>query len=323
MLDPRLPIRRDATDDLVESLTAGMRCEAATMRCSPAAEGWTLDFLAAAGPVASTAKQLFRDYIVSAPADFTLWDPTNIPSELRNSVQVVDNRLFAEVDVVKRVYMPLDLHRYAHLTLLASTGPRFLGWLGLWREEPFTDSEIRQLGQAAPSIRERLMAIDDLSSADVSWSIVESTLETLDRPAFLVRAPNRVELANGAGRVLLQKAKRATLAWIERAMTDSAPGWSATRFKDLGAPDLALVTERPAGANFERRIDDARRAWGLSPAQCSVLRLVVRGFSNKEIAASFKRVEGTIELHVSAILRRARVDSRARLLAKFWEAPDR
>lgn len=308
------------SDGLVDGLCEALGGDVAAMRCSPAIDGWHLDFLSAAGVQATKGGKCFTDYIVSAPADWTLWDPTSIAPSLRNTVQRVDNRLFSEVDVVKRVYVPLGLDRLQHLTLLASAGPRFLGWIGLWREEPFTQTEVARLSIQVSAIRERLMTIDDLGSAAVSWAIVESTLEAMERPAFLVRAPNRVELANASARALLKRSRRSMLSLIERVLAGETSDWSVSYFTDVGMPDMAIVSQRPSGSTFERVIEYAQRSWRLSATQVAVLRLVARGFSNKEIAADLGRAEGTIELHVSAIFRRANVESRARLQAKLWQA---
>lgn len=319
MFDRRLPIGRSLSDDLADSLVQELGGAAAAMRCSPTSAGWTLDFLSAEGSLATTATEHFRDYILSAPTNFTLWDPTNVAPALRNMVQVVDNRMFAEVDVVKRVYAPLGLDRLAHLTMLASTGPRFLGWVGLWREQPFTATELHRLSCSAPAIRERLMTIDELGSAELSWSIVESTLEAMHRPAFLMRKPCRIELTNAAGRALLNASHRSVLRTLEIALAGGSADWSVTPLLDVGIPHLALVSQSEAGFTFEARLEQARREWQLTAAQVAVLRLLARGFANKEIAAILGRAAGTTELHVSALLKRAEVDTRSRLLAKFWE----
>lgn len=319
MFERRLPIGRSLADDLADSLVQELGGAAAAMRCSPSPGGWGLDFLSAEGSLATTAAEHFRDYILSAPPDFTLWDPTNVAPALRNTIQVVDNRLFGEVDVVKRVYAPLGLDRLAHLTMLASTGPRFLGWVGLWREEPFTAAEVHRLSSNAPAIRKRLMTIDELGSAELSWSIVESTLEAMQRPAFLVKKPCRIELSNAAGRVLLNASRRSVLRTLELALAGGSADWTVTPLLDAGMPDLALVSQSVAGVTFETRLELARREWRLTDTQVAVLRLVARGLANKEIATELGRAAGTTELHVSAILKRAEVDSRGRLLAKFWE----
>ena len=51
---------------------------------------------------------------------------------------------------------------------------------------------------------------------------------------------------------------------------------------------------------------------GLTPRQLDVLRLLAQGHSNKEIARVLQLAEGTVKLHISAILRALRVDNRTR-----------
>lgn len=53
----------------------------------------------------------------------------------------------------------------------------------------------------------------------------------------------------------------------------------------------------------------------LTPAERRVCELVLRGLSNKEIAAELGRAEPTIKNQVAAVLRKHGVPSRARLLA--------
>jgi DNA-binding CsgD family transcriptional regulator len=49
-----------------------------------------------------------------------------------------------------------------------------------------------------------------------------------------------------------------------------------------------------------------------------VLRQIVEGDASKEIAQKLGLHEGSVERHVTSILRKARCDSRSRLIAKFW-----
>ena len=51
---------------------------------------------------------------------------------------------------------------------------------------------------------------------------------------------------------------------------------------------------------------------GLTPRQLDVLRLLGQGHSNKEIARVLQLAEGTVKLHISAILRALGVDNRTR-----------
>jgi DNA-binding NarL/FixJ family response regulator len=49
-----------------------------------------------------------------------------------------------------------------------------------------------------------------------------------------------------------------------------------------------------------------------------VLRCLIRGAANKEIAHELACVEGTVELRVTALLSKAAVETRGQLIAKFW-----
>ena len=52
-------------------------------------------------------------------------------------------------------------------------------------------------------------------------------------------------------------------------------------------------------------------AQNLSPRQHDVLKLIVRGLSNKEIARALNLAEGTVKIHVAALLRKLGVHRRA------------
>ena len=65
-------------------------------------------------------------------------------------------------------------------------------------------------------------------------------------------------------------------------------------------------------------VGEMARQWRLTPRQSSVMALLVEGLANKEIALRLGCSVGTIENHVTCILRRANVGSRAALTATFW-----
>jgi DNA-binding CsgD family transcriptional regulator len=67
-----------------------------------------------------------------------------------------------------------------------------------------------------------------------------------------------------------------------------------------------------------RRIDEAARRWAATPRQREVLERVVQGMTNKEIAAEVGCQEGTVEVHVSQLLKKSRAGNRAGLAAKVW-----
>jgi DNA-binding NarL/FixJ family response regulator len=82
-------------------------------------------------------------------------------------------------------------------------------------------------------------------------------------------------------------------------------------FAQLGAaPDLAALdalAEAPAAAG------------GLTPRELEVLRLVAAGWTNKAIASELVLSERTVERHVSNILAKLGVSSRAGATAHAYE----
>jgi DNA-binding NarL/FixJ family response regulator len=56
-------------------------------------------------------------------------------------------------------------------------------------------------------------------------------------------------------------------------------------------------------------------AQNLSARQRDVMKLIVRGLSNKEIASNLNLAEGTVKVHVAALLRKLGVNRRADVVA--------
>ena len=66
------------------------------------------------------------------------------------------------------------------------------------------------------------------------------------------------------------------------------------------------------------RLRFMEREWRLTPRQSQVLAHLVQGAPNKDIATKLGCAMRTVEVHVAAILRKARAESRAQLVALFW-----
>jgi len=80
---------------------------------------------------------------------------------------------------------------------------------------------------------------------------------------------------------------------------------------------------RVARAARDGRLSELTCEWQLSDRQRSVLALLVDGLGNREIAARLGCSIGTIENHVTKLLKRAAVDNRAALTARFWKTQRR
>lgn len=117
-------------------------------------------------------------------------------------------------------------------------------------------------------------------------------------------------------------------AYVERmaALVGSVPKIADAKFSSGAA---AVVNEPPIAepppssrgrmrAARNSRVGEIASLWRLTPRQASVMALLVEGLANKEIALRLGCSVGTIENHVTCILRRAKVGSRAALTAAFW-----
>jgi DNA-binding CsgD family transcriptional regulator len=89
----------------------------------------------------------------------------------------------------------------------------------------------------------------------------------------------------------------------------------------------------PPGTNLFAPVP--RNAMGLTARQCDVLKLLLDGNSNKDIARTLKLSEGTVKVHVTDLLHELEVPTRFKLyvavaklfgqpaLSTFVESPER
>lgn len=70
---------------------------------------------------------------------------------------------------------------------------------------------------------------------------------------------------------------------------------------------------------FQSHVERQFQAWGLTPSERSVALLVVKGFSNGEIAGMRNSSESTIKSHVTSIFRKSGLTSRQQLVSGVIE----
>jgi DNA-binding CsgD family transcriptional regulator len=153
--------------------------------------------------------------------------------------------------------------------------------------------------------------------------------------AMAAQARGSVELARGDARASLNPLRRAFAIWQqleaphEAARTRVLLGLAC---RSLGDEEAATLEFDAAGAAFARlgaapdlaRVDALRRRAGGSPhaltvRELEVLRLVAAGDTNKAIAARLRLSERTVDRHVSNILTKLAVPSRAAATAWAYE----
>jgi len=66
-------------------------------------------------------------------------------------------------------------------------------------------------------------------------------------------------------------------------------------------------------------IDVQFRRWGLTPAECEIALMLLKGLGHKEIASVLERSERTIRQHAVAVYRKSGLAGRAELSAFFLE----
>jgi DNA-binding CsgD family transcriptional regulator len=178
--------------------------------------------------------------------------------------------------------------------------------------------------------------VQDAHTACRELEEIAASLETAVLGAMASHARGAVELAEGEARAALGSLRRAFAVWQQveapyaaarvrvliglacRSLGDDEGGrleLDAARavFEQLGAaPDLARIDWLIRGAPSDRR-------HGLTPRELQVLRLVAAGKTNKAIAAELFLSEKTVDRHVSNILTKFDVPSRAAATAHAYQ----
>lgn len=132
---------------------------------------------------------------------------------------------------------------------------------------------------------------------------------------FLLEASSRV-----VGRLEVERVEGHSVRGVEELLGELVP-WVAMaleRAELAGRAEPATSPQRQTEGELPHRLERAGQVWQLTPRQREVLQLLARGRTNKEIAAELGRCEGTVELHVSHLLRKCRAGHRSELAARFW-----
>lgn len=170
--------------------------------------------------------------------------------------------------------------------------------------------------------RRRHLRLASRAHARVTAHLVDSVLAHLGAPAFIVDDQGRIRHANEAAKKVDTDREREVIGQAVRE-NKACAGYSLTRIDVTGSGTYFLaVRARPLSGDLSSRIRVASDKWQLSPRQVEVLESLCEGAANKDMAARFACSLRTIEVHVSALLRKAKAESRMALLAALFTLPD-
>lgn len=319
----RLSRRTCVLDTVVRETSEALMGGVTTYRPTFGVGGWDLEFIHSHGlRLEARLHPAFRTFLRSAPMGWGAYDPLRPrPADRNRIVDQVEMSAIVEngAPVIRPIYGHLGLDRLAHMRALVSDGPFLLGWFGVWRAERFTQADEQLLEALLAPLRRRLR-VERMLDAKGSLEGTIGSLEALAAPAFLLCRRGAIEFANAAGLRLLEARGPALVGSLREALgnPESAKDMTIVSLESDGLPASALVVLRGEQGSNTRRLAVLGRRWRLTPREAQVLALIVRGNPNKDIAAQLCCRPRTVEAHVAAVLRKARVDGRARLVAKFW-----
>jgi len=219
------------------------------------------------------------------------------------------------------LYRRLGTYGQDTMRALVCDGPSLLAWVGIVQPEKTTERQRDLFTQALPAFRKRLMFERLVSESALATSALDAALEQIAGAAWVLASTGHVTHANAAGRARIDADREGTHRAVEASV--KGEGEADPRLKTMplraargNVGHVVVEVAEPATATGSTTA--AARKFGLTPAQTRVLERVTRGVSNATIAAELGVAERTVEAHVTAILVKAQVPSRAALIVQIF-----
>jgi DNA-binding CsgD family transcriptional regulator len=249
-------------------------------------------------------------------------DPLLLDPRQRNvalTSEDVTSLLGSEEALPEQAMAQLGISGLEILRVLLCHGANVLAWVGAMRARPFTAHDRSLMQTLVPALLKRLTYERRLADTQVPLATLAAVLESVSGEAFLLRDDESVLLANSIGRRLLERDPLGPASALhEKLAGRGSSAFVVTPVAAAGQPARFLVF-RPSGALDPSERSSALGArFRLTKRQCQVLALLARGQCNKSISAALGCAEGTVELHVSALLAKLGCSSRAETVARFW-----
>jgi DNA-binding CsgD family transcriptional regulator len=204
------------------------------------------------------------------------------------------------------------------MRVLVCDGPSLLAWVGILQPQKTTARQRALFEHVVPAFRKRLAFDRTVSETALASGAVVAALEHVSGAAWLLGPGGRVDHANTAAHARLENDRTGTLAALARCVAGiPEPRFTVMAVRGGGGRAGHVVVEALTRAETHG-IPRAVSRLGLTPAQTRVLERIARGASNAAIASELKVAERTVEAHVTAILEKAQVPSRAALIVQIF-----
>ncbi len=268
----------------------------------------------------------FRDGLASLverqPASFAHYDPRAPPPAQRNVAITLGDLRRATGVADSPMLRLVEAHGFStrdQLRVLVCDGPELLALVGALRERPFRREERDALQALVRPLRDRLALERRLDRVPWAFAALGAALDQLGAAAVVVRRPLRILHCNAPAAALMARDGAGFTAGLREELDGRGDGrWLVTPLRLGGGPGhfLALRRRPPRDASAPAVAAGAR--YGLTRRQVAVLEGVARGEANKTIASALACSESAVEQHVTRLLRCYGVETRARLVARFW-----
>ncbi len=268
-------------------------------------------------------RQLSIAFLERAPRRFGWFDAICPEPEQRNVLLdlsvLVSRRELEQSPVFTEVFVPLHLQDTHQIRALICDGASLLAWFGAFHPVPADARQQEILIAMIPAFRRRLSIERRLASASMMTAALETALDHLGAPAFIVNGAGRVFEMNQSGKALLDTRRAEVSVALQDAIArqPSAMRFEVTQIRERGNEDqwLAILRSRTTDVRIAQAISLAVKRFKLTARQRQVLELLLRGESNTTIAAGLAISERAVEQHVSAMFDRADVDNRSALIS--------
>ena len=290
--------------------------------------GITLASVRSPFPGACRVERALRSQVESQPRSSATFDPTAPDPAQRNvvlsleEIQRFSGRTLRDAPA-GRLLAQSGFALADVIRSLLCDGPSLLGWFGAFRERAFDARERGLLSRIVRPLRDRLVLQERLAATPWVTAAMRVVLDSTGSAAVVFRRPMRLLYCNGPAKALLASDRAALLSGLREALAGSGSGaWIVHPLVDVEGPDHFIAMRRAPPCDPGPRAAAAATHMGLTPRQTRVLELVARGQSNRAVAASLGCSVGAVEQHVTALLGRFGVESRAELVARFWTDRD-